>query len=103
MEISDVKDLIAFDEQTMKEVKDIYQKKALVVKQIAEEKEELAKSTWAEVKEKVAMRKAELDLKIAEDKKKSEEEYQRLAGELQKRFTEKREQWKKDIYEACIK
>ena len=103
MEIADVKDLIAFDEQMMKEVKEIYAQKALVVKQIAEEKEELAKSTWAEVKEKVAMRKAELDLKIAEDKKASEAEYSRLAAALNERFLEKKAQWKKTIYDACVK
>ncbi len=103
MDIADVKDLIAFDEQMMQEVNEIYEKKALVVKQIAEEKEELSKKTWAEVEAKVAIRKAELDQKIAEDKKMSEAEYERLATTIQERFSAKRDRWKKAIYDACVK
>ena len=103
MELKDVKELIDFDKETVKKVSDVYDKKALVLKQIAQEKETIKNKTWEEVEAKVKERKAQLDQKIAQDVKVNDAYYTNMAQELKATYDAKKGEWEKELFDRCVK
>ena len=102
MELDDIKKLIDFDHECMDKVVNIHKEKTAAIDAIEKEKKEIADSTWREVNERLALKKAELDAKIQKTESESAKEYEEVSAKLKSRFKENHDKWLKEMYDYCI-
>lgn len=99
---SEILELIQTDQKTRKEVEEAHRMKFELKRKIAEEEKKISDQAWADVHQKVAAKKAELDYQISQVESENQKEYEQALSQLEAQYAEKKDEWREEIVRRCL-